>query len=342
MTPNFFISEYSFSQEEAFLRWFLQWTIESNKTVKPHLHATAKSFLTLVCSRANFHLDFEIDRVRDVTHELGSENGLWFILNDDAALEINTGNLYDHVLDEIQKNRTKLVAEYNIASSRVCAFTYDCQDFANDIRGLTDQGFPLIDRRDLLRLFSSLIGIQAELESDTYSDFKKYLLQLENEAQRFLRLPPSEWKWAQWAGYCHELYLRFGNGRHGLLLESAHTSQEFFDMEHRVVEGGVLFLRISNKHHLSFILLLEDRAERRKWYAYWQNKVFATSQQLGLEIVRPHRVGVGRDAVLATQAQSYMVLKEVGVIDLEATENIIKLVTIIVKNPAMIFKKFTN
>ena len=176
MTPNFFISEYSFSQEEAFLRWFLQWTIESNKTVKPHLHATAKSFLTLVCSRANFHLDFEIDRVRDVTHELGSENGLWFILNDDAALEINTGNLYDHVLDEIQKNRTKLVAEYNIASSRVCAFTYDCQDFANDIRGLTDQGFPLIDRRDLLRLFSSLIGIQAELESDTYSDFKKYLL----------------------------------------------------------------------------------------------------------------------------------------------------------------------
>ena len=205
MTPNFFISEYSFSQEEAFLRWFLQWTIESNKTVKPHLHATAKSFLTLVCSRANFHLDFEIDRVRDVTHELGSENGLWFILNDDAALEINTGNLYDHVLDEIQKNRTKLVAEYNIASSRVCAFTYDCQDFANDIRGLTDQGFPLIDRRDLLRLFSSLIGIQAELESDTYSDFKKYLLQLENEAQRFLRLPPSEWKWAQWAGYCHEL-----------------------------------------------------------------------------------------------------------------------------------------
>ena len=55
-----------------------------------------------------------------------------------------------------------------------------------------------------------------------------------------------------------------------------------------------------------------------------------------------HRVGVDRDAVLATQAQSYMVLKEVGVIDLEATENIIKLVTIIVKNPAMIFKKFTN
>ena len=215
MTPNFFISEYSFSQEEAFLRWFLQWTIESNKTVKPQLHATAKSFLTLVCSRANFHLDFEIDRVRDVTHELGSENGLWFILNDDAALEINTGNLYDHVLDEIQKNRTKLVAEYNIASSRVCAFTYDCQDFANDIRGLTDQGFPLIDRRDLLRLFFSLIGIQAELESDTYSDFKKYLLQLESEAQRFLRLPPSEWKWAQWVGYCHEFYLRFGNGRHG-------------------------------------------------------------------------------------------------------------------------------
>lgn len=328
MTPNFFISEYSFSLEEAFLRWFLQWTIESNKVVKPNLHATAKSFLTLGCSKTNFHLDFEIDSVTDVTHELGSENGLWFILNDDTALAINTGNLYEHVLDEIRKNCAKLVAEYNIASSRVCAFTYDYQDFANDIRGLTDQGFPLIDRRDLLRLFSSLIGIQAELESDTYSDFKKYLLQLENEAQGFLRLPPSEWKWAQWTGYCHELYFRFGNGRHGLLLESAHTSQEFFDMEHRVVEGGVLFLRISNKHHLSFMLQLENLEERRKWFAYWQNKVSATGQQLSLEIVRPHRVGVGKDVVLATLAQGYMIFQDDGLVDIKATADKIKSVSL--------------
>ncbi len=332
MTPNFFISEYSFSQEEAFLRWFLQWTIESNKTVKPHLHATAKSFLTLVCSRANFHLDFEIDRVRDVTHELGSENGLWFILNDDAALEINTGNLYDHVLDEIQKNRTKLVAEYNIASSRVCAFTYDCQDFANDIRGLTDQGFPLIDRRDLLRLFSSLIGIQAELESDTYSDFKKYLLQLENEAQRFLRLPPSEWKWAQWAGYCHELYSRFGNGRRGLLLESAYTSQEFFDMEHRVVEGGVLFLRISNKHHLSFMLQLDNLEERRKWHVSWQNKIFCSCQRLGLEVVSPDRVGVGKEFVLGMLARSCTALGDDGMVDMEATAKEIDMANLVIGN----------
>jgi hypothetical protein len=330
MTPNFFISEYSFSQEEAFLRWFLQWTIESNKTVKPHLHATAKSFLTLVCSRANFHLDFEIDRVRDVTHELGSENGLWFILNDDAALEINTGNLYDHVLDEIQKNRTKLVAEYNIASSRVCAFTYDCQDFANDIRGLTDQGFPLIDRRDLLRLFSSLIGIQAELESDTYSDFKKYLLQLENEAQRLLRLPPSEWKWAQWAGYCHELYMRFGNGRRGRFVDLiARTSHEFFDMGHQVVDGGILFLRIDDKHQLSFMLQIEKLEERRKWLAYWQDKVFAISKQLGLEIVRPRCVGAEKDVVLATLAQSYMALQDDGLVDVQATSDKIDSVSVL-------------
>lgn len=330
MTPNFFISEYSFSQEEAFLRWFLQWTIESNKTVKPHLHATAKSFLTLVCSRANFHLDFEIDRVRDVTHELGSENGLWFILNDDAALEINTGNLYDHVPDEIKKNRTKLVAEYNIASSRVCAFTYDCQDFANDIRGLTDQGFPLIDRRDLLRLFSSPVGVRAEVESDTYSDFKKYLLQLENEAQGFLRMPPAVWKWTQWVGYCHDLYMRFGNGRRGRFVDLiARTSHEFFDMGHQVVDGGILFLRIDEKHQLSFMLQIEKLEERRKWLAYWQDKVFAISKQLGLEIVRPRCVGAEKDVVLATLAQSYMALQEDGLVDAKATSDKIDSVSVL-------------
>ena len=330
MTPNFFISEYSFSQEEAFLRWFLQWTIESNKTVKPHLHATAKSFLTLVCSRANFHLDFEIDRVRDVTHELGSENGLWFILNDDAALEINTGNLYDHVLDEIQKNRTKLVAEYNIASSRVCAFTYDCQDFANDIRGLTDQGFPLIDRRDLLRLFSSPVGVRAEVESDTYSDFKKYLLQFENEAQGFLRMPPAVWKWMQWVGYCHDLYMRFGNGRRGRFVDLiARTSHEFFDMGHQVVDGGILFLRIDDKHQLSFMLQIEKLEERRKWLAYWQDKVFAISKQLGLEVVCPRCVGAEKDVVLATLAQSYIALQDNGLVDVQATSDKISSVSVL-------------
>ena len=332
MTPNFFISEYSFSLEEAFLRWFLQWAIESNKNVKPHLYATAKSFLTLVCSKTNFHLDFEIDSVTDVTHELGSENGLWFILNDDAALAINTGNLYEHVLDEIQKNRSKLAADYNITSSSVCAFTYDCQDFTNDIRSLSDQGFPLIDRRDLLRLFSSHIGTQAELESDTYSDFKNYLLQLQNEAQRFLRLPPSEWKWAQWMGYCHELYLRFGNGRHGLLLESAHTSQEFFDMEHRVVEGGVLFLRISNKHHLSFMLQLDNLEERRKWHVSWQNKIFCSCQRLGLEVVSPDRVGVGKEFVLGMLARSCTALGDDGMVDMKATAKEIDVANLVIGN----------
>ena len=43
MVPNFFTSEYSCLPEESFLRWFLKWAIESNKNIKPNLHASAKS-----------------------------------------------------------------------------------------------------------------------------------------------------------------------------------------------------------------------------------------------------------------------------------------------------------
>lgn len=327
MVPNFFSSEYSFLPEEGFLRWFLKWAIESNKNVKPNLHATANLFLALVRSKTDFQLDLEINSVTDLTHVLDSENSLWFILNDKVALAINNGSLLKHALDEIQKNISKLAAEYNIHSDWICTFSYDCHDFRNDIRSLSDQGFPLIDRGDLLGLFSSPTGMQAESESDTYSDFKKYLLQLENEAQGFRRLPPSEWEWAQWTGYCHELYFHFGNGRHGCFIDLAHKkSHEFYDMEHLLVEGGILFLRIDDKHHLSFMLLLEKLEERRKWHAYWQKKFFATSQQLGLEIVPPRRVGTGKDAVLATLAQSYLVLQDDGLVDMEATANKLRMV----------------
>lgn len=330
MVPNFFTSEYSCLPEESFLRWFLKWAIESNKNIKPNLHASAKSFLALVCSRNNFQLDLKIDTVADVAYVLDSEYSLWFILNDNIALAINGGNIYEHTLDEIRKNLSKIAGDYNIPSSRVCAFTYDCRDGIDDIRSLADQGFPLIDRRDLLRLFSSPVGVRAEVESDTYSDFKKYLLQLENEAQGFLRMPPAVWKWTQWVGYCHDLYMRFGNGRRGRFVDLiARTSHEFFDMGHQVVDGGILFLRIDDKHQLSFMLQIEKLEERRKWLAYWQDKVFAISKQLGLEIVRPRCVGAEKDVVLATLAQSYMALQEDGLVDAKATSDKIDSVSVL-------------
>ena len=330
MIPNFFASEYSYLPEENFLRWFLKWAIESNKSIKPNLYAVAKSFLALVCSRNNFQMDLKIDTVADLTYVLNSEYSLWFILNDNIALAINGGNLYEHALDEIQKNLSKISGDYNISSSRVCKFSYDCRDGIDDIRSLADQGFPLIDRRDLLRLFSSPVGVRAEVESDTYSDFKKYLLQLENEAQCFLRMPPAVWKWTQWVGYCHDLYLRFGNGRRGRFVDLiARTSHEFFDMGHQVVDGGILFLRIDDKHQLSFMLQIEKFKERRKWLAYWQDKVFAISKQLGLEVVCPRCVGAEKDVVLATLAQSYMALQDNGLVDVQATSDKISSVLVL-------------
>ena len=330
MVPNFFASEYSYLPEENFLRWFLKWAIESNKSIKPNLYAVAKSFLALVCSRNNFQLDLKIDTVADVACVLDSEYGLWFILNDNIALAINGGNLYEPALDEIQKNLSKISGDYNISSSRVCKFSYDCRDGIDDIRSLADQGFPLIDRRDLLRLFSSPVGVRAEVESDTYSDFKKYLLQLENEAQGFLRMPPAVWKWTQWVGYCHDLYMRFGNGRRGRFVDLiARTSHEFFDMGHQVVDGGILFLRIDDKHQLSFMLQIEKFEERRKWLAYWQDKVFAISKQLGLEVVCPRCVGAEKDVVLATLAQSYMALQDNGLVDVQATSDKISSVLVL-------------
>ena len=328
MVPNFFASEYSYLPEENFLRWFLKWAIESNRSIKPNLYAVAKSFLALVCLRNNFQLDLKIDTVADVTYVLNSEYSLWFILNDNIALAINGGNLYEHALDEIQKNLSKISGDYNISSSRVCKFSYDYRDGIDDIRSLADQGFPLIDRRDLLRLFSSPVGVRAEVESDTYSDFKKYLLQLESEAQGFLRMPPAEWKWAQWVGYCHDLYLRFGNGRRGRFVDLiARTSHEFFDMEHQVVDGGIFFLRIDDKHQLSFMLQIEKLEERGKWQAYWQDKVFATSQQLGLEIVHPHCAGAEKDVALATLRKSYVFLQSDGLVDVQANYDMINLVS---------------
>ena len=124
--------------------------------------------------------------------------------------------------------------------------------------------------------------------------------------------------------------MRFGNGRRGRFVDLiARTSHEFFDMGHQVVDGGILFLRIDDKHQLSFMLQIEKLEERRKWLAYWQDKVFAISKQLGLEIVRPRCVGAEKDVVLATLAQSYMALQDDGLVDVQATSDKINSISVL-------------
>ena len=64
-----------------------------------------------------------------------------------------------------------------------------------------------------------------------------------------------------------------------------------FDMGHQVVDGETLFLRIDDKHQISFMLQIENYRSTGTSNVYWQDKVSLTSQQLGLEIVRPRCVG---------------------------------------------------
>ena len=67
------------------------------------------------------------------------------------------------------------------------------------------------------------------------------------------------------------------------------------------------------------MLQIEKSEECRKWHNYWQNKIFATSQQLGLEIVLPRCVGAEKDVALAALDQSCVVLRDDGLVDLETT-----------------------
>ena len=62
-------------------------------------------------------------------------------------------------------------------------------------------------------------------------------------------------------------------------------------MGHQVVDGETLFLRIDDKHQISFMLQIENYRSTGTSNVYWQDKVSLTSQQLGLEIVRPRCVG---------------------------------------------------
>ena len=77
------------------------------------------------------------------------------------------------------------------------------------------------------------------------------------------------------------------------------------------------------------MLQIEKLEERRKWLAYWQDKVFAISKQLSLEVVRPRCVGAEKDVVLATLAQSYMALQEDGLVDAKATSDKIDSVSVL-------------
>ena len=49
-----------------------------------------------------------------------------------------------------------------------------------------------------------------------------------------------------------------------------------------------------------------------------RDKIFATGQQLGLEIVRPRCVGAEKDVALAALGQSYVFLQGDGLVNVQA------------------------
>ena len=87
------------------------------------------------------------------------------------------------------------------------------------------------------------------------------------------------------------------------------------------------FFWFEEKQERGALLQIEKFEERRKWLAYWQDKVFAISQQLGLEIIRPHYVGAEKDVALATLGQSYVFLESDGLVNVQATYDKIDLVS---------------
>ena len=78
------------------------------------------------------------------------------------------------------------------------------------------------------------------------------------------------------------------------------------------------------------MLQIEKLEEYRKWHNYWQNKILATSQQLGLEIVLPRCVGAEKDVALAALGQRDVFLQGDGLVNVQATYDKIDLVLFLV------------
>jgi len=191
--PNLFSIATKELSQDAFLTWLIQWASPDCREFDAGLAAVATEFVKHLIGLQG-EAPAELTKVTAGRQWKGID--VWAEINSTHLVviedKVGTGE-HSGQLERYRRTGEEWCVEHSC--TLVCVYIKTQSDSGPNLRRVVEQGYAVLDRRNLLQLLDS-----HEVESDIYNDFRDRLREIELGESQFTEKPVGTWNENDWKG----------------------------------------------------------------------------------------------------------------------------------------------
>jgi hypothetical protein len=311
--PNLFEFATSELSQDAFVCWLLSWAKPEYAEANPALHRVGILFLGSIYSKATWQLpaqfsSVEIYRQRDRVDILCVVNNDTTILIEDKVGTKQHGNQLEENIERVLRRkfaRDKIIPVY--------LQTGDQSDYTL----VTEKGYTIYKRGDLLHVLEREGGKAAISASDVFRDYTSRLRQIEDAVQSYATLPFDKWRSESWRGFYMRLQQTFPKGRWDYVANASGGFMGFW-WHWKSADGCAPYLQLE-EGKLCFKIQAKDAANQRQLRDIWSKKISAECVKQNLTAAKPERFGNGEFMTVCRLEQDYRAVNSQQLLDFDGT-----------------------
>lgn len=306
---NLFTYAFGELSQDAALSWLLAWASPDQAAQDDAMHRYGAAFLAFIYRRCGQKLG-EVSSI--AVKQQDQRIDVQCIVNDrDIVLIEDKAGTKQHS-DQLTRYTEALAG----TGKKIIPVYIQTRD-QSDYKAVTEAGYSVITRGDLLGFFHEHAALQKECRNSILDDFVAHLEEIEGWVQSYLNLPLEDWYQQSWAGFYQELQTRLGDGHWDYVPNTAGGFMGFwwyFDAN----EECEYYLQLE-EGKFCFKIDCNTREECRELMWKYRDHLVAQGQAAGLDVVNPPRLRAGVYTTVAVLGSEYRVCRADGLIDMDAT-----------------------
>lgn len=328
--PNLFHFATSELSQDAVLCWLLAHANLEYQLHKPALHCISQIFLRALAEAAQLSLP-EIIQHLSIKRQYKNIDILCEI-NQEFILVIEDKTNTQQSKHQLAKYREITQADF---SDHKRGFVYLKTGDQSDFGAVTDEGYAVFGRQQVLKVFETPDGDLAAQESDTFAFFRAHLREIENRVQSFKLDPVSQWSSDAWVGFFLELQVRLGQGHWGYVANPTGGFMGFWCGSQAAL-GCDVYLQIEANPQVATKLCFKiGDVENVSLRLVWYQNIIRSAREHSLQVKKPARFGAGQYMTVAQYDQHFPVCDSQGRLDLGCSLEVIKKALKTIKNAVL-------
>jgi hypothetical protein len=304
-TPNLFNFATSELSQDAFICWLAAWANPAHRADNEVLHTTATAFLDRLLKIGGVPTPDEYRSI-EVRPQWNNIDVLLLVNGEIAIIIEDKTNTKDHS-GQLQKYRTAVAKEFpGYRTAAVYLKTGDQCDYGS----VEQAGYGCLLRSHFLDILKN--GKQTGIRNDIFSDFTRYLQDIEDSVRGFMTTTPLKWERPQWRGFFMALKEKLGDGDWDNRGHAGGGSLTFRwhsrDDKYLGLDGG----------ELGFRIVVTDESQQQAKSNEWSQKLLAMDDTRGIKI-KPSRLRLGKRMKVAILDGDYRHKDAGGLLDLDGT-----------------------